>query len=180
MEFDNILTAGIDVDGIVSRAEIIPLVTKEDESFLLFEEDIPDDMPLLPLRDNVLFPGVVMPITVGRKSSLQLLRLAERKNLRIIVVAQKNDAEEPQFDDLNQIGVVARVLRVIDLPHNNTMAVLQGTMKCLLHRITQTIPFYHGEASLIDENEKPEHPRLFHNKILAIRRRYAELVAMRQ
>lgn len=175
LEFDNILTAGIDADGIVSRAEIIPLVTKDDESFLLFEEDIPDDMPLLPLRDNVLFPGVVMPITVGRKSSLQLLRTAERKNLRIIVVAQKNDAEEPQFDDLNKIGVVARVLRVIDLPHNNTMAVLQGTMKCLLQRITQITPYYHGEASLINENEKPEHPRSFHNKILAIRRRYAEL-----
>ena len=175
LEFDNILTAGVDADGIVSRAEIIPLVTKEDESFLLFEEEIPDDIPLLPLRDNVLFPGVVMPITVGRKSSLQLLRQAERKNQRIIVVAQKNDAEEPQFEDLYNVGVVARVLRVIDLPHNNTMAVLQGTMKCILHCITLTTPFYHGQATLVDENDKPEHPRTFHNKVIAIRRRYAEL-----
>ena len=95
LELDKILNDGIDADGFTSRAEIIPLVTKEDESFLLYEDTIPDDMPLLPLRDNVLFPGVVMPITVGRKSSLQLLRLAERKNLRIVVVAQKNDVEEP-------------------------------------------------------------------------------------
>ena len=152
LEFDNLLTAGVDADGMVSRAEIIPLVTKEDESFLLYEEDIPDDMPLLPLRDNVLFPGVVMPITVGRKSSLQLLRLAERKNQRIIVVAQKNDTEEPSFDDLNKIGVIARVLRVIDLPHDNTMAILQGTMKCTLCSITQTTPFYRGEATLVNEN----------------------------
>ena len=175
LEFDNLLTAGVDADGMVSRAEIIPLVTKEDESFLLYEEDIPDDMPLLPLRDNVLFPGVVMPVTVGRKSSLQLLRLAERKSLRIIVVAQKNDTEEPSFDDLNKIGVIARVLRVIDLPHDNTMAILQGTMKCTLRSISQTTPFYRGEATLVNENTKPSHPRLFHNRVLAIRRRYAEL-----
>ena len=95
LELDKLLTVGMDADGFTSRAEIIPLVTKEDESFLLYEDEIPDDMPLLPLRDNVLFPGVVMPITIGRKSSLQLLRLAERKNMRIVVVAQKNDAEEP-------------------------------------------------------------------------------------
>ena len=139
LELDNIFTTGVDADGFASRAEIIPLVTKEDESFLLYEDEIPEDVPLLPLRDNVLFPGVVMPISVGRKSSLQLLRLAERKNLRIIVVAQKNDVEEPQLDDLYTIGVVARVLRVIDLPHENNMAVLQGTMKCSLDSITHSI-----------------------------------------
>jgi ATP-dependent Lon protease len=175
LELDNIFTTGVDADGFASRAEIIPLVTKEDESFLLNEDEIPEDIPLLPLRDNVLFPGVVMPISVGRKSSLQLLRLAERKNLRIIVVAQKNDVEEPQLDDLYKIGVVARVLRVIDLPHENNMAVLQGTMKCSLDSITQTQPFYHGKATLINEIEKSNHPRTFHNKVMTIRRRYAEL-----
>ena len=175
LELDKIFTEGAEADSFASRAEIIPLVSKEDESFLLYEDEIPDDMPLLPLRDNVLFPGVVMPITVGRKSSLQLLRMAERKNMRIIVVAQKNDAEEPSIDDLNPIGVVARVLRVIDLPHDNNLAVLQGTMKCSLNHITRTTPFYQGQATLIDENHKPEHPRSFHNKVVAIRKRYAEL-----
>lgn len=175
LELDKIFANEMDADSFASRAEIIPLVTKEDESFLLFEEEIPEDMPVLPLRDNVLFPGVVMPITVGRKSSLQLLRMAERKNMRIIVVAQKNDVEEPSFDDLNEIGVVARVLRVIDLPHDNTLAVLQGTMKCFLTGITQTTPYYQGHATLIDENEKSSHPRIFHNKVVTIRRRYAEL-----
>ncbi len=175
LELDKILTGGMDADRFTSRAEIIPLVTKEDETFLLHEDEIPDDVPILPLRDNVLFPGVVMPITVGRKSSLQLLRLAERKSLRIVVVAQKNDAEEPTIDDLYEVGVVARVLRVIDLPHDNTLAVLQGTMKCCLNCITQTTPFYHGQVTLIDETEKPGHPRTFHNRVMAIRRRYAEL-----
>ena len=80
-----------DLDSLSARAEIIPLVSKDDESFLLYEDSIPDDMPLLPLHGNVLFPGVVMPISVGRKSSLNLLRTAEKKSMRIIVVAQRND-----------------------------------------------------------------------------------------
>ena len=85
-----------DSDGFTARAEIIPLVTKDDESFLLNEDSIPDDMPLLPLHGNVLFPGVVMPISVGRKSSLKLLRDAEKANERIIVVAQRNDKHNPE------------------------------------------------------------------------------------
>ena len=86
-----------DSDGFTARAEIIPLVTKDDESFLLNEDSIPDDMPLLPLHGNVLFPGVVMPISVGRKSSLKLLRDAEKANERIIVVAQRNDKHAGRY-----------------------------------------------------------------------------------
>ena len=175
LELDKLKFDGADADSIMSRAEIIPLVSKDDESFLLCEDALPDDMPLLPLRDSVLFPGVVMPIAIGRKSSLQLVRMAESKSERIIVMTQKNEAEVPTEDDLFHIGVVARVLRVIDIPNNGSMAVLQGTMKCGLDRITQTKPFLHGHATLIDELFKPEHPRNFHSKVTAIRKRYSEL-----
>ena len=91
IEIDKLDTG--EFDSLSARAEIIPLVTKDDESFLLYEDSIPDDMPLLPLNGNVLFPGVVMPISVGRKASLTLLRMAEKKSMRIIVVAQRNDNE---------------------------------------------------------------------------------------
>ena len=175
LELDKLKFDGADADSIMSRAEIIPLVSKDDESFLLCEDALPDDMPLLPLRDSVLFPGVVMPIAIGRKSSLQLVRMAESKSERIIVMTQKNEAEVPTEDDLFHIGVVARVLRVIDIPNNGSMAVLQGTMKCGLDRITQPKPFLHGHATLIDELFKPEHPRNFHSKVTAIRKRYSEL-----
>jgi len=162
-------------DNMMQRAEIIPLVSKEDEAFLLFEDSIPDEMPLLPIRSNVLFPGVVMPISVGRKSSLQLVRTAERKNLRIIACTQRNDTDNPTLEDIFNIGVIARVLRVIDMPHGECMAVVQGTMKCSLESITQTEPYYMGHAVLINENVKEEHPRLFRNMVSAIRKRYAEL-----
>lgn len=90
-------------DTLTQRAEIIPLVSKDDESFLLVEDSIPDEMPLLPIRSNVLFPGVVMPISVGRKSSLQLVRTAERKSLRIIACTQRNDTDTPALEDLFNI-----------------------------------------------------------------------------
>ena len=162
-------------DSLSARAEIIPLVTKDDESFLLYEDTIPEDMPLLPLHGNVLFPGVVMPISVGRKASLTLLRMAEKKSLRIIVAAQRNDNEEPAIDDIYGVGVIARVLRVIELPQDTHLAVLQGTMKCSVDNIIATEPFYRAHATLIDENFKPEHPRMFHNDVLAIRKSYADL-----
>ncbi len=162
-------------DTLAQRAEIIPLVSKEDESFLLYEESLPEEMPLLPIRSNVLFPGTVMPISVGRKSSLQLVRNAERKSLRIIACTQRNDADDPTMDDMYTTGVIARVLRVVDMPRGECMAILQGTMKCKLDAITRTEPYYMGRATLLDENTKEEHPRIFHSQAIAIRKRYAEL-----
>lgn len=168
-----------DSDGFTARAEIIPLVTKDDESFLLNEDSIPDDMPLLPLHGNVLFPGVVMPISVGRKSSLKLLRDAEKANERIIVVAQRNDKQDPEYEDLYQSGVIARVLRVIELPQDNHMAILQGTMKCHLLRIITDEPYYRGCAVLLDENGRVKSPRSFHTRVLAIRKEYADMQQMK-
>lgn len=163
-------------DNLISRAEIIPIVSKEDESFLLNEHEISDDMPLLPLRGTVLFPGVVMPIAIGRKGSLKLVREAERKDERIIVVAQRNDSETPMLEDLFNIGVIARVLRVIELPNKGVMAVLQGTMKCSLESLTQTTPYYRGHAMLIDEIADPEHPRLFHSRVIKLRKNYVDIM----
>ena len=160
---------------MTARAEIIPLVTKDDEAFLLYEDSIPEDMPMLPLRDNVLFPGVVMPITIGRKSSLKLVKAAERQNQSIVCVTQCNNTDEPTIDDIFNIGVVGRVLRVIELPQNQTMAVIQGTMKCSVECITETAPFMRCKAVLVDENFKPEHPRMFHNQVTEIRKLYSQL-----
>ena len=175
IELDKLTLDGTDADGLAARTEIIPVVSKEDEAFLLNEDVLPDELPILPIRDNVMFPGVVMPIGVSRKRSLQLLRLAERKNMRIVVVSQINDTDEPTMEDLYKIGVVARVLRVIDLPLQGSMAVLQSTMKCSLDNIVRTQPYYTGHATLIDENFKPEHPRQFHSQVSEIRKRFADL-----
>lgn len=174
-DFEKKLSGGAFFDGLTARAEIIPLVTKDDEAFLLYEDSIPEDMPMLPLRDNVLFPGVVMPITIGRKSSLKLVKAAERQNQSIVCVTQCNNTDEPTIDDIFNIGVVGRVLRVIELPQNQTMAVIQGTMKCSVECITETAPFMRCKAVLVDENFKPEHPRMFHNQVTEIRKLYSQL-----
>ncbi len=179
MDLLNDIFGSDDFDGLSARAEIIPIVTTEDESFLLYEESIPDDMPLLPLHGNVLFPGVVMPISVGRKASLTLLRDAEKHHERIIVTAQHGDEEDPEFNDLFHIGVIARVLRVIELPQNNHMAVLQGTMKCAITGIIATDPYYRGSAVLLNDNIKIKHPRAFRNKVLSIRKEYSEMQQMK-
>ena len=168
-----------DSDAFSARAEIIPLITKEDESFLLNEDSIPDDMPLLPLHGNVLFPGVVLPIGVSRKASLRLLRDAEKNHERIIVVAQRNDNQLPEMDDLYPIGVIARVLRVIELPRDNHLAIIQGTMKCQLLSITAEEPYYRGCAVLIDENNHQPRSRSFHNRVLAIRKEYSDMEQMK-
>ena len=164
-----------DADSLVARTEIIPIVSEDDESFLLHEQSLPDAIPVLPLRNNVLFPGVVMPIGVSRQSSLSLLRMAEKKDMRIVVVAQKNDKEDPTYEDLYPVGVVARVLRIINLPGHDSMAMLQGTMKCVLDFIISSDPFLLGSARLLEEPLEPQHKRSFHSDVVAIRKRYADL-----
>ena len=158
LELDKMASDHFDSDSMMARAEIIPLVSKEDEAFLLHEDSVADEIPLLPLRNTVLFPGVVMPIALARQSSLQLARVAEQKNMTIVVVAQSNDTETPQIDDMYQYGVVARVLRVINLPQDNCMAILQGTMKCHLDSITRTTPTITATSPLSTKTSSPNTP----------------------
>ena len=97
---------------IDKEAELIPLMTEEDEERLNAEE-MPNTLAILPLRNTVLFPGVVIPITVGRDKSIKLIKEANNGNKIIGVVAQKDaQVEDPQVDDLNVTGTVAKILRV--------------------------------------------------------------------
>lgn len=160
---------------MISKAEIIPVVSKSDESFLLHEDNVPDVLPMLPVRGNTIFPGVVMPIAIGRKSSAKLVREAEEKELRIACISQVNDEEEPTFDDMCEVGVIARVLRVIELPTGELMAVIQGTMKCRLKEIVATAPYFQCTVDVIDENIPPLHPRLFHTEVERVSKLYAQL-----
>ena len=95
------------MSGYDSDAEFIPLITAEEEEHMNNQE-FPDELPILPLRNNVLFPGVVIPITVGRDKSIKLIQEANKGSKIIGVVSQKNqEVEAPQFTDLHQIGTVA-------------------------------------------------------------------------
>src|SRR6266571_4223695 len=105
--------------------EFIPLLSSEDED-QMNSENVPDILSILPLRNTVLFPGVVIPITVGRDKSIKLIRDANKGKRMIGVVAQQDVAiEDPTFNQLNNVGTVALIIKMLQMPDGNTTVILQ-------------------------------------------------------
>ncbi len=118
----------------------------------LMNIDVDDVVPVLPLRNMVLFPGVFMPVSVGRRSSLKLIREADKKKTYIGVVCQKvAETEDPQFDDLHSLGTVAKIVRVLDMPDHTTTVILQGSKRMELKEIVANEPFLKGRIALLDD-----------------------------
>jgi len=135
------------------ETELIPLMTPEDEAEIN-KEDVPEVLPILPLRNTVLFPGVVIPITAGRDQSIKLIKEANAGNKTIGVVAQKNEAvENPSEKDIHTIGTVARILRMLKMPDGNTMIVIQGKKRFEVGEFIQTEPFIKATAKEIVEEQ---------------------------
>lgn len=121
--------------------EFIPLLSQEDED-QMNQQDIPAILSILPLRNTVLFPGVVIPITVGRDKSINLIKDAYKGDKIIGVVAQKDvGIEDPGFDDLNQVGTVAQVLKMLRMPDGNTTIIIQGKRRFRLTELVQNDPY---------------------------------------
>ena len=126
---------------IEDDAELIPLLSTEDEEQMNAEK-FPDEIAILPLRNTVLFPGVVIPITVGRDKSIALIKDAYKGDKTIGVVAQKNDkTEDPSIDELNTIGTIAFILKMFRMPDGNTTAILQGKRKIFIRESVKTSPY---------------------------------------
>jgi ATP-dependent Lon protease len=133
------------------ESELIPLMTPEDEEEIK-NEDVPEVLPILPLRNTVLFPGVVIPITAGRDQSIKLIKEANAGNKTIGVVAQKNETvENPTKNDIHNIGTVARILRVLKMPDGNTMVVIQGKKRFEIGDFVQNEPFIKATAKEVVE-----------------------------
>ena len=110
-------------------------------------------LPVLPLRNMVLFPGVFLPITVGRKSSLKLVRDADKKHKDIAVVCQRSaHTEDPKLEDLHNIGTVGRIVRILEMPDQTTTVILQGMKRLSLTSIIETHPYLKGEIELLEED----------------------------
>ena len=138
---------------IDKEAELIPLMTEEDEERLNAEE-MPNTLAILPLRNTVLFPGVVIPITVGRDKSIKLIKEANNGNKIIGVVAQKDaQVEDPQVDDLNVTGTVAKILRVFRMPDGNTTVIIQGQKRFDIQEFTQEEPYFKAVVSSFHETK---------------------------
>ena len=126
---------------IESEAEFIPLMTSEDEE-ALNKEALPQIVPILPLKNNVLFPGVVIPITAGRDKSIQLIKDANNSDKVIGVVAQKDKkTENPGLKDIYSLGTVAQILRVLKMPDGNTTIIIQGKKRFKIDSIIQEKPY---------------------------------------
>ena len=136
---------------IEGESEFIPLITNEDEAEME-SSDMPDMLPILPLRNNVLFPGVVLPITVGRDKSIRLINHANKAKLSIGVVAQKDQNEEtPEFADLNKVGTLAEILRVLKMPDGSTTVIIQGKKRFEWVEAVQSEPFLEARVKLLPE-----------------------------
>ncbi|WP_339629633.1 endopeptidase La [uncultured Maribacter sp.] len=134
--FDNMSLQGIDQDS-----ELIPLLTPEDEE-QMNGETLPETLPILPLRNTVLFPGVVIPITAGRDKSIRLIKDANNGSKVIGVVSQKDEeTENPDVQDINTLGTVARILRVLQMPDGNTTVIIQGKKRFEIAEVLTKKPY---------------------------------------
>lgn len=141
--FQNLSDSGEDFDDF---EQAIPLMSEEEERELT-EAEIPESLPILPLKNTVLFPGVVVPITVGRDRSLALVKEAYEGDKIIGVVTQKNeDIEEPEYKDLHTIGTVAQILKLIKMPDGSKSIVIQGKSNFKVNKFTQSNPYFKAEV----------------------------------
>ncbi|HXB39647.1 MAG TPA: endopeptidase La [Bacteroidia bacterium] len=132
-------------------SEFIPLLTQEDEE-LMNNEKLPDSLPILPLRNTVLFPGVVIPITVGRDKSIQLIRDAYKGDKTIGVVSQKNDSiEDPIPGDLHEIGTIAHIIKQLRMPDGSTTVIIQGKKRFKIKEFQQTEPYMRAAVEAFSE-----------------------------
>ncbi len=141
----------IKLQDLVEEVEMIPMMSiDEDEE--MKREDIPATLPILPLRNNVLFSGVIIPISVGRERSTKAIKRAYKEQKLIGVVAQKDmNIEEPEAEDLYKIGTVARILKVLKMPDGGSTIIIQGVKRFFLDDITQTEPYMIGSITPMDD-----------------------------
>ena len=159
-----------DIDESMGAVMPILMDCDKDEDFSEGMDKVGETLPILPLRNMVLFPGVAMPIFVGRPKSMRLIREASQRKILVGVVCQKDaEVEEPGLDDLYSIGTVAEVLRVLEMPDGSTTAILQGRKRMALHGLVDTEPYLNGTISLLDDQPAGKDDREYEALISTIK-----------
>ncbi|MCC8423872.1 endopeptidase La [Mucilaginibacter sp. UR6-11] len=162
-DFKNVLPV------INEDSEFFPLMSSEDEEEMN-NEQVPEFLPILPLRNTVLFPGVVIPITVGRDKSIKLIRDANKGSRMIGVVSQKDVAiEDPTFNQLNKIGTVALIIKMLQMPDGNTTVILQGKKRFYLKEEVQSEPYIKATIEPFKEVKKAKEDKEFKAMISSIK-----------
>ena len=145
--------------AINEDADFIPLISDEDED-MITKTNIPESLPLLPLRNTVLFPGVVIPISVGRNKSIKLIKEIYKKNKILGTVAQKDaNTDEPKFEELYKVGTVAQIIRILEMPDGSTSVIIQGKKRFQIEKLIKSEPYYvAGVQALEDSRPKKKDP----------------------
>jgi ATP-dependent Lon protease len=131
---------------------IIPLnETDQDNTDI----EVPAEIPLLPLRNTVLFPGVVLPITVGRDKSIKAVNDAYKADKLIGVIAQKDSSiEDPELKDLESIGTIARIIKLIKMPDGGTTIIIQGKLRFVVDAIVSDDPYFKAKITRLDDEQE--------------------------
>ncbi|HPM87262.1 MAG TPA: endopeptidase La, partial [Bacteroidales bacterium] len=142
-------------DMLDGEGDIIPIISDGDDRDLENVE-VPDVIPVLSLRNTVLFPGVVLPISIGRPRSIQLIKDAYRTDKIVGTVAQKDpDQENPGFADLHQVGTIGQIVKLLEMPDGSTTAIIQGRKRMILSELISDDPYFVAKVRSIPE-KKPE------------------------
>jgi ATP-dependent Lon protease len=141
--------------------DFIPLISDEDEESFKSTE-VPDVIPILPLRNTVLFPGVLIPITIGRQKSIKLIREAYQSNKIIGTLTQKDaNIEEPAFKDLYKIGTVAQIVKILEMPDGGTSVIIQGRKRFAVESLISEKPFFTTKINLLSDTKPGKKDREF-------------------
>lgn len=163
---------------IEDETEFSPMMSLEEEDESQKNEVFPEILPILPLKNTVLFPGVVIPITIGREKSIKAVQRAYDSNKLIGVLSQRNsDDDDISVDGLYKIGTIARVLRLLKMPDGTTAAILQGRKRFELKEMLVNEPFLQGDTRTL-EYEEPKNKREFEALISTIRDKAREMIEL--
>lgn len=152
------------------ETEFIPLITNEAENELN-EGEVPTEIPILPLRNTVLFPGVVSPITAGRDKSIRLIEDVQASTDKLIgVVAQRDvDVENPGFGDMYEVGTLAKIVRSFKMPDGNTTIIIQGKRRFRITEIVASEPYHKAKIELVEEEKQLDPNPVFQSQIDSIK-----------
>lgn len=157
-KYRSILFAG----DMESDGEFIPLISDDEDDVDFKRSELPKELPILPLRNTVLFPGVILPITVGREKSIRLVNDIYKKDKIIGTVAQKDvSVNEPEEEDMYRLGTVAQILKVLEMPDGSTSVIIQGRQRFEMSQMVQAEPYHKATVALLKDKKPNDKTREF-------------------
>jgi ATP-dependent Lon protease len=157
------------LQNIDEDSDLIPLMTSDDEE-AISKESLPDTLPILPLKNTVMFPGVVIPITASRDKSIKLIKDSNKKDKLICVVSQiDSKVQSPTLSDIHPTGTVAKILRVLKMPDGNVTVIIQGKKRFSIEKITSEDPYITARIKEIQELKPEKNDKEFSATIESIK-----------